>query len=88
MQSNVLIDDCGRAVINDFDNTCLEGDALPPDRRVALRHRSWSSPEILKGASPKRTNDIYTFGMTIVEVSNKDLGLYDLIVTLLGSDLH
>lgn len=84
----MLIDDSGRAVINDFDNTCLEGDVLPPDRRAALRHRAWSSPEILKGASPKRTSDVYSLGMTMVEVSNKGPGSYDLIFTLHCSDLH
>ena len=72
LQSNVLVDDGGRAVLCDFglsrvrsdvtSRTAIAGIAAP------VGSRNWMAPELLNGGRLRKPCDIYAFGMTIYEV--------------------
>ncbi|KAJ7279188.1 kinase-like domain-containing protein, partial [Mycena rebaudengoi] len=71
--ANILIDNAGTAVLCDFGLARIKADmtsrTVQQDiQTVGPGSRNWMSPELLRGATPRKTSDIYAFGMTIYEV--------------------
>jgi serine/threonine protein kinase len=70
---NVLIDDAARAVLCDFGLSRVKSDARSRTLRVGgpapIGSRNWMAPELLTRGSLKKPCDVYSFGMTIYEVS-------------------
>jgi serine/threonine protein kinase len=73
-QANILIDKAGTAVLCDFGLSRIKADMTS---RTTTQHnsdtlgtgsRNWMSPELLRGAAPRKPSDIYALGMTIYEV--------------------
>lgn len=71
-QLNVLIADCGRALLADFGlsrvKSDLDGHTTGSLRESIVGSRHWMSPERYIDHSPKKPSDIYAFAMTIYEV--------------------
>lgn len=72
LQQNVLIDDCGRALLCDFGLAHLKADittrTMETDPVVVAGSRHWMAPERLMGKSLRKPSDIYSFGITSYEV--------------------
>ena len=72
-QLNVLIDDSGKSVLCDFGLSRVKADATSriarQDGGVIVGSRNWMAPERLRGGALKEPSDIYSFGMTLHEVS-------------------
>lgn len=72
LQSNVLIDDNGHALISDIGIYTvvseLQQDLANPDIAESFR---WAAPEVLKppGQVVSRETDVYAYGMTVLEVT-------------------
>lgn len=72
-QANILIDNAGTAVLCDFGLSRIKADmtSRTPQREIVTLgpgSRNWMSPELLRGALPRKSSDIYALGMTIYEV--------------------
>jgi WD40 repeat protein len=76
MQLNVLIDASDNAVLCDFGLSHVKADVkshtVRPDGGSVVGSRNWMAPERLLGGSLKKPCDIYSFGMTLYEVSSGD----------------
>jgi serine/threonine protein kinase len=73
LQMNVLIDDAQNGVLCDFGLSRVRSDVTSSTMGASalsvMGSRNWMAPERLMGGSLKRPCDIYSFGMTIYEVS-------------------
>jgi serine/threonine protein kinase len=69
----VLIDDAGNAVLCDFGLSRIKADVtsrtIRPSGGEVAGSRNWMAPERLMGGALRKPCDIYSFGMTLHEVS-------------------
>ncbi|KAJ7819423.1 kinase-like protein, partial [Mycena leptocephala] len=78
--ANILIDNAGTGVLCDFGLARVKADMTS---RTAQRDitalgpgsRNWMSPELFRGAPPRRSSDIYAFGITIYELFSREIPL-------------
>ncbi|KAJ7896149.1 kinase-like protein, partial [Mycena leptocephala] len=90
--ANILIDNAGTAVLCDFGLARVKADMTS---RTAQRDittlgpgsRNWMSPELFRGAPPRKSSDIYAFGMTIYEVRRLISGGQFNLTTLFSRDV-
>jgi serine/threonine protein kinase len=70
---NVLIDDCGNAVLCDFGLSRIKSDvtARTPNTSKAVSPGSlyWMAPELFCGEDLSKESDVYAFGMILFEAS-------------------
>jgi serine/threonine protein kinase len=70
---NILIDDGGNAVLCDFGlsrvRSNLSDSTVGEEAIRVMGSRNWMAPERLLGRSLRNPCDIYSFGMTVYEVS-------------------
>jgi serine/threonine protein kinase len=73
LKVNVLIDDGENAVLCDFGLTQLKADIIrrtsKEDSGLVMGSRNWMAPERFCGGALREACDVYSFGMTIFEVS-------------------
>ncbi|KAJ7311651.1 kinase-like protein, partial [Mycena albidolilacea] len=96
--ANILIDNAGTAVLCDFGLSRIKADmtSRTPQREIVTLgpgSRNWMSPELLRGALPRKSSDIYALGMTIYELFSKEVPLghilpQDLRSLVVGEDLR
>ncbi|CAE6438758.1 unnamed protein product [Rhizoctonia solani] len=73
--ANVLVSESGRAMLNDFGNSLIEGKTVgftATTRNSACSSR-WAAPEILEGAPVSYPADIFALGMTLLEAVTGDV---------------
>jgi serine/threonine protein kinase len=68
----VLVDDSEKAILSDFGLSRIKADINSRTTEAnigpVVGSRNWMAPERLKGGSPKKSSDIYAFGLMIYEV--------------------
>jgi serine/threonine protein kinase len=73
IKDNILIDNGGTAVLCDFGLSRIKADMTSRTAQADIAtlgpgSRYWMSPELFRGALPRKPSDIYALGMTIYEV--------------------
>ena len=72
LEANILVEQSGRALLCDFGLSRIKADATSRTAHTGNTRitgsRNWMAPELLAGAPPKMSSDIYAFGMTLYEV--------------------
>jgi serine/threonine protein kinase len=78
MQINILVEECGRALLCDFGLSRIKADITSRTRAqgdtVVSGSRNWMAPELLSGSLARAPSDVYAFGMTIYEVGRTGFG--------------
>ncbi|KAJ7232272.1 kinase-like domain-containing protein, partial [Mycena rebaudengoi] len=95
---NILIDNGGTAVLCDFGLSRIKADMTSHTAQADIAtlgpgSRYWMSPELFRGALPRKPSDIYALGMTIYELFSKEIPLghilpQDLRSLVVGEDLR
>jgi len=66
-QSNIFVDDYGRALISGFRLATISGlEQTTSDQHVGSHQ--WSAPEVLEGGATSKEADIFSFAMVMIEV--------------------
>ncbi|KAJ6573139.1 kinase-like domain-containing protein [Mycena vulgaris] len=76
--ANILIDNAGTGILCDFGLSRVRADMTsrtsPPDpATLGPGSRNWMSPELFGGGVPKKSSDIYAFGMTVYELFSNEI---------------
>ncbi|KAF7362871.1 Kinase-like protein [Mycena venus] len=78
--ANILVDNAGAGVLCDFGLSRVKADMTSRTRQresenIGPGSRNWMSPELWRGSLPRKSSDIYAFGMTIYELFSKEIPL-------------
>ncbi|MBP9846691.1 MAG: protein kinase [Saprospiraceae bacterium] len=70
---NVILFKDYQAKITDFSLTCREEEAQPTTSGTIL----WFSPEVVRGEKKTKSSDIWSYGMTLFEITSRQLPFHD-----------